>query len=140
MTNIHPHINFNGNAQEAFEFYKSVFGGEITNILRFKDLKQPGFEIPEQEKEKLMNIALPIGNSFLSGNDVPEFMGKTNEKENRSKIVITPESREKADRIFTKLSEGGETEFPMGESPWGTYYGSLRDKYGIEWVIDFKQK
>ncbi len=137
MTTIHPHINFNGNAEEAFGFYKSVFGGEFANITRFKDIANPGFEVPEHEKDKIMHIALPIGPSMLMGNDVPEFMGKTNERENRSKIVITPESRQEADRLFNGLSAGGEIEFPMGDSPWGSYFGSLRDKYGIEWMIDF---
>lgn len=140
MTAIHPHVNFNGNAEEAFGFYKSVFGGEFVNITRFKDIPNPGFEVPEQEKEKLMHIALPIGPTMLMGNDVPEFMGKTNERENRSKIVITPDSKEEADRIFNGLSVGGEVESPMNESPWGSYFGSFRDKYGIEWMIDFSTK
>lgn len=137
MATINPHINFNGNAEEAFTFYKSMFGGEFANVTRFKDIANPGFEVTEQEKEKIMHIALPIGQSMLMGNDVPEFMGKTNERENRSKIVITPESREEADRLFHGLSVGGETEFPMSDSPWGSYFGSLRDKYGIEWMVEF---
>lgn len=135
MTTIHPHINFNGNAEEAFTFYKSVFGGEFVHITRFKDI--PRFEVAEHEKEKLMKIALPIGPTMLMGNDVPEFMGKTNEHENRSKIVVIPESREEADRLFNGLSVGGEVEFPISEGPDGSYFGSLRDKYGIEWMIDF---
>src|SRR5262245_48797267 len=138
MATIHPHVNFNGNAEEAFGFYKSVFGGEFTNITRFKDV--PGFEVTEKEKDKIMNITLPIGPTMLMGNDVPEFMGKTNERENRSKIVITPDSREEADRLFNGLSVGGEVEFPIGDGPGGSYFGSFRDKYGIEWMIDFKAK
>lgn len=139
MATIHPHVNFNGNAEEAFGFYKSVFGGEFANVMRFKDIASPGFQVTEQEKDKIMHIALPIGQSILMGNDVPEFMGKTNERENRSKIVITTESREEADRLFNGLSVGGEIEFPMGDSPWDSYLGSFRDKYGIEWMIDFSR-
>lgn len=140
MAKINPHVNFNGNAEEAFGFYKSVFGGEFGNITRFKDIANPGFEVPEEEQEKIMHIALPIGPTMLMGNDVPSFMGKTNERENRSKIVITADSREEADRLFNGLSVDGEVESPMNESPWGSYFGSFRDKYGIEWMIDCSAK
>jgi PhnB protein len=136
MVTIHPHVNFNGNAEEAFGFYQSVFGGAFKDLTRFKDIVNSGFDVPEEEKEKLMHIALPIGSTMLMGNDVPAFMGKTNERENRSKIVITTEDRSEADRLFNGLSVGGEVESPMNESPWGSYFGSFRDKYGIEWMID----
>ena len=126
MTKINPHVNFNGNAEEAFLFYKSVFGGEFVNIVRFKDIA--GFEVADHEQNKLMSIALPIGPTMLMGNDVPEAMGKTNERENRSKIVINPESREEADKLFKSLSAGGEVEFPMDDGPVGSYFGSFRDK------------
>jgi PhnB protein len=137
MAKIHPHVNFNGNAEEAFTFYKSVFGGEFAKVVRFKDVAGPEFKVAEHEQNKIMSIALPIGPTMLMGNDVPEFMGKTNERENRSKIVVTPESREEADRVFNGLSAGGEIEFPLGEGSGGSYFGSFRDKYGIEWMIDF---
>lgn len=135
---INPWINFNGNAEEAFTFYKSVFGGEFTKIIRFKELASPEFQIPEAEAEKLMRIVLPISkDSMLIGNDVPSFMGKVNEQENRSKILVTTETKEEADKLFTGLSAGGQVEYPMGDSAWGSYYGSFRDKYGIEWMIEF---
>ncbi|MFN8416554.1 MAG: VOC family protein [Cytophagaceae bacterium] len=137
MPTINPHINFNGNAEEAFTFYKSVFGGEFAQVVRFKDMPMPGFEIPEKEANKIMHIALPIGSSILMANDVPEILGKTNENENRSKIVITADSKEEASRLFNGLSVDGQVEMPMDESPWGTYFGMFRDKYGIEWMVDF---
>lgn len=137
MTAINPWINFNGNAEEAFTFYKSVFGGEFTKIIRFKDLASAEFKVPEEEENKIMYIALPIGSSVLIANDVPEFMGKVNENENRSKISIRTESKEEAGRLFNGLSAGGTVEGPMGDSPWGTYAGMFRDKYGIEWIIEF---
>lgn len=137
MANINPHVNFNGNAEEAFTFYKSVFGGEFSTIKRFKDLSSPEFPIAENDANKIMHIALPIGNTVLMANDVPEFMGRTNENENRSKIVISAESKAEADKIFNGLSAGGQIEMPIGDSPWGTYFGMFRDKYGIEWMIDF---
>ncbi|MFZ1799929.1 MAG: VOC family protein [Chitinophagaceae bacterium] len=141
MARINPHINFNGNAEEAFTFYKSVFGGEFAKIIRFKDLAGAGFPVSEKEENKIMHIALPIGkDNMLMANDVPEIMGKTNENENRSKIVISAESKEEADKLFNGLSAGGEIEGPIGDSPWGTYFGCFRDKYGIEWMVDFDSR
>ncbi len=138
MATINPWINFNGNAEEAFTFYKSVFGGEFTKVVRFKDIASAEFPIPEKEENKIMHIALPIGKgSTLIANDVPEILGQVNEHENRSKILLSTESKEEADRLFTGLSVGGEVEGPMGDSPWGSYAGMFRDKYGIEWIIEF---
>jgi len=138
MRAINPWVNFNGNAEEAFTFYKSVFGGDFTKIIRFKDLASDEFPVAENEANKIMTIVLPLGkNNVLQGNDVPEFMGRVNENENRSKISISAESREEADRLFNGLSAGGDVEGPMGDSPWGTYAGMLRDKYGIEWIVEF---
>ncbi|MBK7441718.1 MAG: VOC family protein [Bacteroidetes bacterium] len=140
MANINPHINYNGNAEEAFNFYKSVFGGSFSTVKRFKDLASADFPIPENEADKIMHIALPIGNTFLMGNDVPEIMGRTNENENRSKIVISAASKEEADNIFNGLSAGGQVEMPMEDSPWGSYFGMFRDKYGVEWMVEYAEK
>jgi PhnB protein len=137
MALINPHINFNGNAEEAFNFYKSVFGGAFTKIVRFKEMSSAAYPIPENEANKIMHIALPIGKSMLMANDVPESMGRVNENENRSKIVINAESREEADKLFNGLSAGGTIEYPIGDSPWGTYFGMFRDQYGIEWMVDY---
>ncbi|MGB3155048.1 MAG: VOC family protein [Chitinophagaceae bacterium] len=137
MASINPHINFNGNAEEAFNFYKSVFGGEFAKIIRFKDLASAEFPVAENEANKIMHIAFPIGKSILMANDVPEIIGRTNENENRSKIVISAESKDEADKLFSGLSAGGQVEFPIADSPWGAYFGMFRDKYGIEWMVDF---
>ena len=137
MASINPHINFNGNAEEAFNFYKSVFGGEFAKIMRFKDLATAEFPVADNEANKIMHIALPIGNSILMANDVPEIMGRTNENENRSKIVISAESKAEADKLFNGLSAGGQIEMPITDSPWGSYFGMFRDKYGIEWTVEF---
>ena len=137
MARINPHINFNGNAEEAFTFYKSVFGGEFAKIIRFRDISSPDFPVPEHESNKIMHIALPVGKNFLMANDVPERMGRTNEHENRSKISITAESKEEAARLFNGLSAGGEIEVPLEESPGGSSFGMFRDKYGIEWMVEF---
>jgi len=140
MAQLNPYLHYNGNAEEAFTFYKSVFGGEFTVVSRFKDLSMPEHPISETEANKIMHIALPIGNSTLMASDVPEFMGQVNENENRTKISISAESKEQADKLFNGLSAGGAVEMPIGDSPWGSYFGMFRDKYGIEWMIDFDPK
>ncbi len=141
MAQINPHINFNGNAEEAFTFYKSVFGGEFEKIIRFKDLAGSGMPIQAEEENKIMHIALPIGKyNVLIANDVPSFLGKVSENENRSKIAITAESKEEADKLFNGLSAGAQVEMPIGDSPWGTYFAMFRDKYGIEWTVEFDSK
>ena len=138
MATINPWINFNGNAEEAFTFYKSVFGGEFSKVVRFKDIASDEFPVAEKEENKIMYIALPIGNNtMLIANDVPEVLGRVQENENRSKILVGTESKEEADRLFKGLSSGGEVEGPIGDSPWGSYAGMFRDKYGIEWIIEF---
>jgi len=139
MTTINPHINFNGNAEEAFTFYKSVFGGEFTKVIRFKDIAGPEFPVAKKEENKIMHITLAIGkNGKLMANDVPESLGRTNENENRSKIVVNTESKQEADKLFNGLSAGGQVEAPIGDSPWGSYFGCFRDKYGIEWIVEYE--
>jgi PhnB protein len=140
MASINPHINFNGNAEEAFNFYKSVFGVEFAKFIRFKDLSSPEFPVAENEANKIMHIALPIGKSILMANDVPEIMGRTNENENRSKIAITAESKEEAIKLFNGLSAGGQIEMPLDENPEGSYFTMFRDKFGIEWMVKFDPK
>lgn len=140
MATINPHINFNGNAEEAFQFYQSVFGGNFTKIIRLKELSSPDFPVPESDAEKIMHIGLRIGKNTLIGNDVPSFLGQVNERENRSKISVSTESREEADKLFNRLSQGGEVEVPMSDSPWGTTFSMFRDKFGIEWIIEFDPK
>lgn len=137
MPTINPYINFNGNAEEAFTFYKSVFGGEFSKVMRFKDLASAEFVVPESDANKIMLIELPVGPTVLRANDVPASMGRVSENENRSKIAVVTDSREEAEKVFTGLSAGGAVEMPMGESPWGTYFAMFRDKYGIEWTVEF---
>ena len=138
MALINPHVNFNGNAEEAFNFYKSVFGGEFTKIMRFKDIASDHFPIAEKDENKIMHIALSIGNNSLMGNDVPEIMGQVNENENRSKIAVSAESLEEAEKLFNGLSAGGNVEV-ANDSPEGSHFSMFRDQFGIEWMIDFNQ-
>ena len=140
MATINPYINFNGNAEDAFNFYKSVFGGEFASIVRFKDLEGDGAHVSEGDADKIMRIELPIGGNTLIANDVPEAMGRVSENENRSKIAIGAQTKEEAEKLFNGLSVGGAVEMPMDESPWGTYFAMFRDKYGIEWTVEFDPK
>ena len=135
MPTMNPWINFNGNAEEAFEFYRSVFGGEFTRVTRLKDLASDEFPVAEQDANKIIYIGLPIDGSELIGNDIPESMGRVSETENRSKIAIRTESKAEADRIFSGLSVGGDVEMPIADSPWGSYFGMFRDKFGIECIV-----
>lgn len=137
MAQINPHINFNGNAEEAFTFYKSVFGGEFSKVIRFKEISSPEYPIPANEENKIMHIALPIGSNVLMANDILETMGKVSEDENRSKISINSESKEEAYKLFNGLSAGGQIEMPLDENPDGTYFAMFRDKFGIEWMVKF---
>jgi len=137
MPTIHPHIHFNGNTEEAFTFYQSVFGGEFRKLVRYKELTGMGYPFPEHELNKIMHISLPIGGgSLLTGSDVPDILGRVNEQENRSKITITCQTKEEADQIFTGLSADGTIEMPIAETAWCAYFGAFRDKYGIEWMIE----
>lgn len=135
MRAVNPYLNFNGNTEEAFNFYRSVFGGEFVTIMRFGDT--PGCEsMPETEKNGIMHIALPLGSSLLMGTDVPKSMEQVKFGTNSS-ITIDAESREEADKYFNGLAEGGKVGMPMDDMFWGAYYGMLTDKFGVQWMINF---
>jgi len=142
MASINPYIHFDGNAEEAFTFYKSVFGGEFAIVMRFKDMPpNPDFTFSEEDGDRVMHIALPIGqDDILMASDIHPALGPLNLNENRSKISISAASREEADHLYNGLSEGGEVEVPLADSFWGSYFGMFRDKYGIEWMIDYDPK
>ncbi|MFL9839006.1 VOC family protein [Flavobacterium sp. ST-75] len=135
MRAVNPYLNFNGNTEEAFNFYRSVFGGEFVTIMRFGDT--PGCEnMPETEKNGIMHIALPLGSSLLMGTDVPKSMEQVKFGTNSS-ITIDAESRGEADKYFNGLAEGGKVGMPMDDMFWGAYYGMLTDKFGVQWMINF---
>lgn len=141
MALINSYIHFNGNAEEAFSFYKSVFGGAFSKIMRYKDLASPEYPVPENDANRLMHIALPIGKSNeLMGSDVLEVMGKVTENDNRNTISISTESREEADKLFNGLSEGGKIEMPITDGPFGACFGMFADKYGVQWMVSFDPK
>jgi PhnB protein len=141
MAQINPYIHFNGNAEEAFNFYKSVFGGDFAMVMRFKDLQFEGSIATTEEANKIMHIALPVGNhNILMGSDTPSALGTHNEHETRSKISISAATKQEADQLFNGLSVGGQIEMPIQDSPWGSYFGMFRDKFGIEWMVDFDSR
>lgn len=138
MAAINPYIHFNGNAEEVFTFYKSVFGGEFKTIKRYKDISSEQYPIPENEANKIMHIALPINQgSTLMASDVMEVMGKVTENDNRNTIMITADSQEEADKLFNGLSAGGKIEMSISFGPWGNYFGMFTDKFGVQWMVDF---
>ncbi|HWB27145.1 MAG TPA: VOC family protein [Chitinophagaceae bacterium] len=138
MANLYPHIMFNGNAGEAFTFYKSVFGGEFTKLMRYKDIPGDEYPIPENDANRIMHIALPISkSSLLLGSDTMEVMGKVTENDNRNTISISAETREEADKLFNGLSAGGKIEMPIADGPMGSYFGMFTDKYGVHWMVEF---
>lgn len=137
MSLINPYLNFKGNAEEAFTLYKSVFGGEFSMIQRFGDTPESG-RVPEHEKDKIMHIALPIGNgNVLMATDALESMGHSFTRGNNFHLSMSTESMEEADRIFLGLSEGGTVTMPMEKTFWGSYFGMLTDRFDIPWMISF---
>ena len=141
MTQFNPYLNFDGNTREAMEFYKSVFGGEFPSVTRFMDMPMPGVNLPKEEAEKIMHIGLPIGNDqMLMGTDALESLGHKVVQGNNVHISIHPDSKEEADRLFAGLSEGGKIEMQMANQPWGDYYGSFQDKFGVHWMINYHKE
>ncbi|MEW5844398.1 MAG: VOC family protein [Bacteroidota bacterium] len=137
MKQVNPYLNFNGNTEEAFNFYKSVFGGEFRILMRFKDTPEAG-NIPADARNQIMHVALPLGkDNMLMGTDAPESMGFGLKEGNNVHIAIQTESREEADNLFKGLSAGGNVQMPMTDMFWGDYYGAFTDKFGIQWMISF---
>jgi PhnB protein len=135
---LNSYLNFAGNAEDAFEFYRSVFGGEFASLVRFRDLPIEGVTIPPEDQDKIMHIGLPIGEGeLLMASDTLESLGQELVQGNNLYISVHPPSREEADRIFGALSEGGEIEMPIADQVWGDYYGSLKDRFGVLWMVNY---
>jgi PhnB protein len=138
MTRVHSYLNFAGNAEEALNFYRSVFGGEFSSVVRFKQFPMEGVSIPQEEQDRIMHMALPIGeDNVLMASDTLPSLGQELVQGNNVYISVHPESKEEADRIFNALSEGAEIEMPIADQVWGDYYGALKDKFGVMWMVDY---
>lgn len=136
MVKLETYLNFDGNTEEAFEFYKSVFGGEFSSLSRYKDMPMEGVTLSEADANKIMHISLLIGGGRLMGTDSLESLGMKLNQGNNVYIFIAPESIEEADQLFNALSAGGEIEIALANQSWGDYFGSFRDKFGIMWMIN----
>lgn len=133
---VQPYLNFDGKAEEAFSFYKSVFGGEFTANMKMKEMPD-GDKIPAEEQNRIMHIALPIGkDTLLMASDIMPSAGHTLQQGNQTYIMLNPETKDEADRLFNGLSAGGDIEMKMEDMFWGDYFGSFADKYGIKWMIN----
>lgn len=139
MATLNPYLNFNGNAEEAFTFYKSVFGGEFLTVQRMKDVPpMPGCEVADNEKEKIMHIALPVGKgNIIMASDVIESMGHSNVSGNNFYISIQADSKEEAKHLFDGLSAGGTITMPLDDAFWNAYFGMFIDKFGIRWMVNY---
>jgi len=135
---VNMYLNFAGNAEEAFTFYRSVFGGDFASVVRFKDMPMPGVEIPKEDENKIMHIGLPIGKQdVLMASDTLESLGQKLNQGNNVYLSVHPDTKEEADRVFTALSAGGVIEMPIANQPWGDYWGSFKDKFGVLWMVDY---
>lgn len=140
MTTVNVYLNFNGNCEEAFLFYKSVFGGEFNYMGRFKDMPpQEGTPpLTKAMENKIMHVSLPISNeTMIMGSDTGDEWGPTFKQGNNFSISITTDSKEKADSLFHGLSKDGQVTMPLNTTFWGDYFGMLADKFGINWMISF---
>jgi PhnB protein len=137
MASANPYLNFPGSCLEAFEFYKSVLGGEFSSINTFSEMPSDATsdQTSEPAPDGIMHISLPIGDSILMGSDVPPGMG-TITAGNTCYVCLSPDSPDEARRVFDGLSAGGEIEMPFDRQFWGDYFGSFTDKYGIKWMVD----
>lgn len=141
MASLNPYLNFNGNTEEAFNFYKSVFGGEFLTLQRFKDTPD-GDKIAEADREKIMHVALPIGGNILMATDALESMGQHLQVGTNISLSVDAANEAEAEKIFQALSAGGKVDMPLEKAFWGALFGMLTDRFGIQWMVnyDYNQK
>ena len=138
MTTVNTYLTFNGNCEEAFNFYKSVFGGEFANISKFKDMPEnPEFPVAESDREKVMHVTFPIGNTELMGSDTGGEWAASFKQGNNFSVSVNTDKKDEADRIFGELSDGGKIIMPMNKTFWDSYFGMFTDKFGIQWMVSF---
>ena len=135
---INTYLTFEDNCREAFEFYRSIFGGEFTFISTFREGPED-MEIPEEDLDRIMHVSLPIGNSVLMGSDSSSAFCPPLAVGNNFSLSFEAESKEHADEVFAKLSDGGTVNMPMADAFWGAYFGAFTDKFGINWQVIAEQ-
>ena len=139
MAQINPYLNFPGNTEEAFNFYKSIFGGDFAMIQRFGDTPEAG-NVAEEDKNKIMHVGLPVGNNVLMATDAVGDMCTTLKAGNNISLSVSADTKEEADKIFNGLSEGGTIKMPMDNTFWGAYFGMVEDKFGVQWMVSYDEK
>ena len=140
MLAVNPYLNFNGNTEEAFNFYKSVFGGEFAMVQRFKDTPECG-NIPEADANKIMHIALPLVNgTVLMATDALESMGQKLNAGNNFSLSLSTSSEQEATELFNKLAVGGKIDMPLQKTFWGAFFGMCTDQFGIQWMVSYDEK
>lgn len=141
MATTNTYLNFNGNCEEAFNFYLSVFGGQFAYIGRFGDMPaSEEYQVPESDKKKIMHVSLPIGSSILMGSDTGGEWAPSFVQGNNFSVSVSAETKEEADRIFNGLAAGGKISMPLAHTFWGDYFGMLTDKFGIHWMMSFNEQ
>jgi PhnB protein len=137
MATLNPYLNFAGNTEEAFIFYRSVFGGDFTTLQRFKDTPEAG-RVPEKEKDMLMHVSLPVGKgNSLMATDALDSMGHKLIVGNNIQLSLEAESKDEAEKLFKGLSAGGKVTMPLKDTFWGAYFGMLVDRFGIQWLVNY---
>ena len=141
MSRVSTYLNFQGKTEEAFQFYRRIFGTEYTGqLMRFGDMPPPPGAPPmsDADKKKIVHIELPIlGGHVLMATDVLESMGQSVKIGNNTTINLELDTKAEADRLYAALSEGGKAEMPMADQFWGDYFGSLVDRFGVQWMINY---
>ena len=136
---LYTYLHFPGNCREAFEFYRSVFGGEFEIFVTFGE-GPPEMNVPDSEKDGVMHVSYRFGGELLMGSDVPTWFGMTVNQGNNMSLSYMPSSREETDRIFGKLSEGGNVTMPLADQFWGDYFGSVTDRFGVNWMVNYGEQ
>lgn len=136
MPSVNPYLNFQGKCEEAFNFYKSIFGGEFSYFSRFGEMPAE-IPVPENEKNLIMHVSLPIGESVLMGSDVAESNGQPFILGNTYSVTLTPDSEEETKSLFEKLSKGGQIIIPLEKQFWGSWFGMFIDQFGVQWMLDY---
>ena len=140
MPTLNPNVMFKGNCEQAFEFYQTVFGGALSPKMRWSENKMPDMEVPESDKQLIMHVSLPIGESILMGGDVVRCTENPVTFGNNFTICISAKSKAEADTLFNGLSQGGKVMMPMDIAFWGDYFGMFTDQFGIQWQVDCDAK
>lgn len=139
MKGVHPYLNFPGNAEEAMEFYRSVFGGEFATLMRFRDFNGEEMGVADDELDRIAHIGLPLNeDTFLMASDTTSSSPKTPSTGNNVYITLEPDDADEARRLFEGLSAGGEVEMPLQRTVWAELYGSFVDRFGIQWMVNYE--